>query len=83
VYSLEGDATDWFSEQDDDKFSTLAEITKAFNERWGDKKEDRHLLAALNSSQKKENETMEEFNKRFNDLVKSLPQTIKPLMPQS
>jgi hypothetical protein len=54
------------------------EIQKAFNERWGDQKEDRHLLVALNSSQKKENETMEEFNKRFNDLVKSLPQTIKP-----
>jgi hypothetical protein len=48
------------------------------NDRWGDKKDDRHLLAALNSSQKKENETMEEFNKRFNDLVESLPQTIKP-----
>jgi hypothetical protein len=41
------------------KFNTLAEITKAFNERWGDKKEDCHLLASLNSSQKKENETME------------------------
>jgi hypothetical protein len=36
------------------------------------------LLAALNTSQKKENETMEEFNKKFNDLVKSLPTTIKP-----
>jgi hypothetical protein len=35
-------------------------------------------LAALSTSQKKENETMEEFNKRFNDLVKILPQTIKP-----
>jgi hypothetical protein len=44
----------------------------------GDKKEDRHLLVSLNSSQKNENETMEEFNKRFNDMVKSLPQTIKP-----
>jgi hypothetical protein len=64
---------------DDDKFSTLAEIQKAFMERWGDKKEDRHLLVSLSSSQKKENETMEEFNKRFNDLVKILPQTIKPL----
>jgi hypothetical protein len=48
------------------------------DERWGYQKEDHHLLAALNSSQKKENETMEEFNKIFNDLVKSLPQTIKP-----
>jgi hypothetical protein len=36
------------------------------------------LLAALSTSQKKEDETMDEFNKRFNDLVKSLPTTIKP-----
>jgi hypothetical protein len=64
---------------DDNKFSTLAEIQKAFNERWGDQKEDSHLLAALSTSQKKENETMEEFNKKFSDLVKSLSQTIKPL----
>jgi hypothetical protein len=78
VYSLEGDATEWFSEQDPNKFSTLAEIQKAFRERWGDQKEDRHLLAALSTSQKKKNETMDEFNKKFNDLVKSLPTTIKP-----
>jgi hypothetical protein len=55
VYSLEGDSLDWFMEHDDEKFNTLEEIQKAFNERWGDHKEDRHLLAALNSSQKKEN----------------------------
>jgi hypothetical protein len=35
-------------------------------------------LATLNSSQKKENETMAEFNKIFIDMVKSLPQIIKP-----
>jgi hypothetical protein len=57
----------------------LAEIHKAFRERWGDQKENRHLLVSLSTSQKKENETMDEFNKKFNDLVKSLPTTIKPL----
>jgi hypothetical protein len=64
------------------KFSTLAEIQKAFRERWGDQKEDRHLLAALSTSQKKENETMEEFNKKFNDLVKSLLQISSLLQHQ-
>jgi uncharacterized protein YjiS (DUF1127 family) len=53
VYSLEGDAAEWISEQDPDKFSTLAKIQKAFRERWGDHKEDRHLLASLSTSQKK------------------------------
>jgi hypothetical protein len=78
VYSLEGDVAEWFSEFDPNKFSTLAEIVKAFKERWGDQKENRFLLASLSSSQKKENETMDEFNKRFTDLVKSLPTDIKP-----
>jgi hypothetical protein len=78
VYSLEGDVAEWFSEQDPNKFSTLAEIFQAFRERWGDQKENRFLLATLSTSQKKENETMEEFNKKFNDLVKSLPTSIKP-----
>jgi hypothetical protein len=78
LFSLEGDAAEWFSKQDPNKFSTLAEIFQAFRERWGDQKENRFLLVSLSSSQKKKNETMDEFNKRFNDLVKSLPTTIKP-----
>jgi hypothetical protein len=49
VYSLKGDAVEWFLEQDTNKFSTLAEIQKAFWERWGDQKEDRHLLIALST----------------------------------
>jgi hypothetical protein len=79
VFSLEGDAAEWFSYQDPNKFSTLAEIIKYFRESWGDQKENRFFLAALSSSQEKENETMDEFNKRFNDLVKILPTDIKPL----
>jgi len=78
VYSLEGVAGESFLEQDPNKFSTLAKIQKAFREIWGDQKEDHHLLYSLGTTQKKENETMEEFNKKFNDLVKILPATIKP-----
>ena len=78
ILSLEEDALDWFLEHDVDIFSNLRGILDAFNERYGDKKEYRHLLAALHASQKMENETMEEFNKRFNDLFKSLDGRIKP-----
>jgi hypothetical protein len=78
VHSLEGDVAEWFSEQDPNKFSTLVEIYQAFSEKWGDQKENRFLLASLSTSPKKENETMEEFNKKFNDLVKSLPTSITP-----
>ena len=36
------------------------------------------MLETLHTSHKQENGTMEEFNKRFNDLVKILPADIKP-----
>jgi hypothetical protein len=62
VYSLEGDVAEWFSEFDPNKFSTLDEILTEFKKKWGDQKENRFLLAALSSSQKRENETLDEFN---------------------
>jgi hypothetical protein len=49
-----------------------------FRKRWGDQKEHRFQLAALTTSHKKENETVEEFNTKFNSLVKSLHDDIKP-----
>ena len=78
VLSLEDDAMEWFEEQNDNKFKTLKEIIEAFNDRWGDRRDSHFLLAALHTSHKQENETMEELNKRSNDLVKSLPASIKP-----
>ena len=76
--SFEEDAYDWFSGLDDNKFATIKDLIEAFIERWGDKKEYRHLLATLHDMKKNENETMEEFNKKFNDLVSSLHTNIKP-----
>ena len=78
ILSLEEDALDWFTEQDDDKLKTLQEILDAFNERWGDRKEACFFFVALHASQKNENETMEEFNKKFNDLVKSIDKKVRP-----
>jgi hypothetical protein len=78
VYSLEGDAAEWFTDFPAAKFSTLDEILDEFRKRWGDHKEHRFQLAALTTSQKKENETVVEFNTRFNNLVKSLHRDIKP-----
>jgi hypothetical protein len=72
VYSLEGDVAEWFTDFDPQKFSTLDEILDEFRKRWGDKKEHRFQLAALTTSHKKENETVGEFNTKFNSLVKSL-----------
>jgi hypothetical protein len=61
-----------------DKFSTLEEMLDEFRKRWGDQKEHRFQLNALHTIRKKENETMIEFNTKFNNIVKSLHKDIKP-----
>ena len=52
ILSLEKDALDWFLEHGDNTFDSLKGIVDVFNERYGDRREDHHLLAALNASQK-------------------------------
>lgn len=54
-------------------------MIEAFLDRWRDKREHQHALAAINNIGKSQNKTMVEFNKRFNDLVTSLHKNIKPL----
>jgi hypothetical protein len=78
VYSLEGDVAEWFTDFAAAKFSALEEILNEFRKRWGDQKEHRFHLAALTTSQKKENETVVENNTKFNSLVKGLHRDIKP-----
>ena len=61
--SLEDEAFDWFSNLDDNKFSTLSSLIDELMDKWGDKREHRHALVALNTIKKIENETMIEFTK--------------------
>lgn len=78
VLSLEEDALKWFTKRPDHSFNSLQALTNAFKDRFGDKREESHLVKALCIIKKKENETVEEFNKRFNGIVKELPQDYKP-----
>jgi hypothetical protein len=78
VFSLEGDAAEWFTDFSANKFNTLNSILDEFKKRWGDQKEHRFHLAALTTSHKKENETVVEFNTNFNSVVKSLHNDVKP-----
>ena len=52
---------------------TLSEFQDGFRKKWGEKKEPRHLLASLYSIKKMENETMDEFNTKFRNVVADLP----------
>ena len=47
-------------------------------EIFGEKKEPHFLLNALQSIKRNENETMEEFNKTFRDLIASMDDEFKP-----
>ena len=75
--SLEDDVEEWYLDLDDDSYKTLSEFQDGFRNKWGEKKELRHLLAALHSIKKMENETMDEFNTKFRHVVSYLPRDIK------
>jgi len=78
VLSLEEYAYDWFHDLEDYKFKTIQGLIHSFSERWGDRNEYFHWLDSLDSFKKEENETMNEFNKCFNDFIHDLPDAIRP-----
>ena len=54
-------------------------FSKGFMEIFGEKKEPQFLLNGLHSIKRNENETMEEFNKKFRDLIEIMDDEFKPL----
>ena len=76
--SLDGDAGDWFNNLSNNSFATLATFKTAFTNKFGEKKEPRHQLAALTTIKRGENETMDEFNKKFTDLTNAIHTDYKP-----
>ena len=71
--SLKDDAIEWYSNLGDDSYKTLSEFLEGFKKKWGEKKEPRHLLAALHNIKKMENETIDEFDTKFRRVVAELP----------
>ena len=76
--SLEEDAREWYLDLANNSYKTLDEFLDGLKKKWGEKKEARHQLVALHNIKKMENETMEEFNKKFKDVVFGLHKDIKP-----
>ena len=52
---------------------------KGFKKIWVDQKEPRHELVALHTIKRNENKTIEDFNKKFRDVVKIIHVDFKPL----
>jgi hypothetical protein len=47
----------------------MGRMPKNLPQVWEERKDDRFLLAALNGAKRNENETLEEFNRRFDQTV--------------
>ena len=76
--SLDGKARNQYDNLPDNSFATLADFKATFLGMFGNRKEPRHLVAALTSINKYETETMDEFNNRFAELANSIPATYSP-----
>ena len=63
--SLDGKAGNWYDNLSNNAFATMAAFKTAFLDKFGSKKEPRHLVASLTSMKKYDTETMDEFNNRF------------------
>lgn len=69
----------WFQDKPDNTFDSFQDLTGAFKDKFGDKRKGKYLVKELNSIKKRENETVEEFNQRFNGILKDMTQDYKPL----
>jgi len=78
VLLLEDVSLDWFLDKPNNVFDSLQSLTNAFKDKFWDKREGKYLVKELNSIKKRENETVEEFNRRFNDILKDMTQDYKP-----
>jgi hypothetical protein len=68
----------WFTRFPDNSISTKAQLENAFMEKWGERRDNKHLLVALSSEKRNENEIVEEFDKMFSQIVQRLHENDKP-----
>jgi hypothetical protein len=76
--SLEDDAVECWKGLPNNSFNAWAPLENAFLEKWGERRDNKYLLDALSSAKRNENETIEEFNKKFNQIMQRLHTDIKP-----
>jgi hypothetical protein len=62
----------------DNSINSLDACKDAFFGRWLEKRDSRFLLNALTNMRRNENETMDEFNLRFDKIIQDIPQSHQP-----
>jgi hypothetical protein len=76
--SLTEDAQRWFDGLPDNHLTTYEDFAKLFKSRWSVKKDSGMLMTQFNQIKKKENETVSEFDTRFDKLHSQIPQDLCP-----
>jgi hypothetical protein len=76
--SLTEDAQRWFRGIPDNHIASYEDFSKLFKNRWTTKKDNGMLVAQFNQIKKKENETVSEFDNRFDRLYSQIPTDLHP-----
>jgi hypothetical protein len=71
--SLTEEALDWFKGLLDNHLTSYEDFAKLFKNRWSTKKDGGMLVTQFNQIKKKENETVNEFNTKFDRLYSHIP----------
>jgi uncharacterized FlaG/YvyC family protein len=77
--SLIEDAAEWFRSLPDGAISSWDEFVNQFTEQFGNQNETSFASHEITSMKKNQNETVAEFNKRFNKVLNKIPREIQPV----
>ena len=78
LYSLEGDVRKWFDRLPASSINGYDHFVTKLNSDWSHKLYGKFLLHQLFDKKKRENETVHEFNLRFDKTVGNIPDEIRP-----
>ncbi|KAH9311125.1 hypothetical protein KI387_026160, partial [Taxus chinensis] len=78
IHTLEEDARDWYKSLPDNSIDSWTEMKNAFRLQYGDKTDPRFLLSKFENIKKNPNESVHDFNTRFNKTLNRLPVILRP-----
>ncbi|KAH9292578.1 hypothetical protein KI387_042238, partial [Taxus chinensis] len=78
IHTLEEDARDWYKALPDNSIDSWTEMSNAFRLQYGDRTDPRFLLIEFENIKKNPNESVHDFNTRFNKTLRRFPVRIRP-----
>jgi len=76
--SLTKDAQIWFKGLHDNHVASYKDSAKLFKKKWTTKKDNKMIVVQFNQIKKKENETVSEFDNKFDRLYSQIPMDLRP-----